>query len=405
MAYEFIKTAQDSENNLKAFLEKINTDFKEVSQGNKSVKRQTHDENLTEDELLSLIHDEDHKNVEKNAGSSEKRKMLSCTEYKIKKYKLELENNNSSLSYNPNSALKLKEEKLDHFKNDRNVYRLTEGVLIINEGRSEIDNGLQCNGHFMEMPEQEEENERENRCLSDEAHDDTLESGVHALVVSDEIGSQSQSSDFGVEDSEENQDYVKLINGQIDDLNFSTVYADENSVEDVNNKAGTYYITHINETINDIGQENTSSDITISEEQKESAASLSVKKESHGNRFYCQKCNRDFSTKTNLNRHMQSHEGNKPFSCTECRKSFTQKSTLKQHMYTHTGERPYVCEVCNRGFTQCKSLIFHMRRHTGEKPFHCEYCLITFRQKDALRVCFVYVIQLSQNIFSFRFIF
>uniref|UniRef100_A0A1I8M2W6 Uncharacterized protein n=1 Tax=Musca domestica TaxID=7370 RepID=A0A1I8M2W6_MUSDO len=103
-------------------------------------------------------------------------------------------------------------------------------------------------------------------------------------------------------------------------------------------------------------------------------------------RFYCQQCDRDFSTKTNLNRHMQSHEGKKPHVCPHCSKSFTQKSTLKQHIFTHTGEKPYICEYCDRGFTQCKSLIFHTRRHTGYKPFQCEFCLMTFRQKDALRL-------------------
>ncbi|XP_073831792.1 uncharacterized protein [Musca autumnalis] len=104
------------------------------------------------------------------------------------------------------------------------------------------------------------------------------------------------------------------------------------------------------------------------------------------NRFYCEQCDRDFSSKTNLNRHMQSHQGTKPHQCPQCPKSFTQKSTLKQHLLTHTGEKPYICDICDRGFTQCKSLIFHKRRHTGEKPFQCEFCLFQFRQKDALRM-------------------
>lgn len=98
---------------------------------------------------------------------------------------------------------------------------------------------------------------------------------------------------------------------------------------------------------------------------------------------YCRRCNKDFSTKTNLLRHIQTHDGVKPYQCTICGAGFTQNGSLKQHIFIHTGEvsrlrylncskkfnisflqRPYNCSICNRGFTQSKSLVFHMRRHT-----------------------------------------
>lgn len=100
----------------------------------------------------------------------------------------------------------------------------------------------------------------------------------------------------------------------------------------------------------------------------------------------CLQCNKDFSTKTNLLRHMQTHDGNKPYQCNICGNSFTQNGSLKQHMHIHTGIRPFVCNFCNRGFTQSKSLVFHTRRHTGEKPFTCDKCGLSFRQKDGLKV-------------------
>lgn len=99
----------------------------------------------------------------------------------------------------------------------------------------------------------------------------------------------------------------------------------------------------------------------------------------------CEKCNKTFSTKTNLVRHLLTHDGNKPYQCELCFQRFTQNGSLKQHMLLHSGEKPYVCAVCNRGFTQAKSLTFHMRRHTGEKPFTCDQCGQAFRQRDGLK--------------------
>lgn len=113
--------------------------------------------------------------------------------------------------------------------------------------------------------------------------------------------------------------------------------------------------------------------------------SPSIAASSIGGVHICQQCNKDFSTRTNLLRHIHTHDGSKPYKCTECSSSFTQNGSLKQHMHIHTGQRPFTCEFCGRGFTQSKSLTFHMRRHTGEKPFTCTECNASFRQKDGLK--------------------
>ncbi|XP_075158031.1 uncharacterized protein LOC142231301 [Haematobia irritans] len=226
-----------------------------------------------------------------------------------------------------------------------------------------------------------------------------------------ELGLQSDvlqpslvNNDIGNIVSEETDTYLSqyesMLSNQVNDLRVQYIpndYIDENSLEE--NVLKTSDIIEIHEEMSDVNDEEDGGidkydeevyDVKSKAEQekilpKPSSVSLKEASQKH-NRFYCHQCDRDFSTKTNLNRHMQSHNGSKPHVCPECSKSFSQKATLKQHMYTHSGEKPYVCDVCNRGFTQCKSLIFHMRRHTGEKPFQCEYCLIWFRQKDALRI-------------------
>lgn len=103
------------------------------------------------------------------------------------------------------------------------------------------------------------------------------------------------------------------------------------------------------------------------------------------NQHICTKCVKVFSTRTNLIRHIQSHDGYKAYVCQLCNKGFTQSGSLKQHMYIHSGERPYKCQYCDRAFTQGKTLKFHLRRHTEEKPFICTVCNSAFRQRDGLK--------------------
>jgi hypothetical protein len=58
---------------------------------------------------------------------------------------------------------------------------------------------------------------------------------------------------------------------------------------------------------------------------------------STGDVHLCTKCNRSFSTRTNLYRHLQAHDGAKNYRCEICDKGFTQSGSLKQHYYIHTG--------------------------------------------------------------------
>lgn len=114
-------------------------------------------------------------------------------------------------------------------------------------------------------------------------------------------------------------------------------------------------------------QQNYEDDTNFGDKSNENNDSSNSKSEySFPKVHHCSKCNKNFSTKTNLMRHMRTHDGNsKPYECHICNHRFTQNGSLKQHMFLHSGERPYQCEFCNRSFTQAKSLKFHVRRHTG----------------------------------------
>lgn len=48
---------------------------------------------------------------------------------------------------------------------------------------------------------------------------------------------------------------------------------------------------------------------------------------------------------------------------------------------THTGEKPFKCEHCFMEFTTNSNMVKHVRTHTGEKPYSCNICQKAFSSK------------------------
>lgn len=83
----------------------------------------------------------------------------------------------------------------------------------------------------------------------------------------------------------------------------------------------------------------------------------------------CPHCNYGSNYLSALKRHiMFKHTREKPFKCNFCEKRFTMKDDLTKHIRIHTGEKPYQCPVCLKRFTQKGTLNTHMDVHPG-------YCL------------------------------
>jgi uncharacterized Zn-finger protein len=86
-------------------------------------------------------------------------------------------------------------------------------------------------------------------------------------------------------------------------------------------------------------------------------------------KFVCtaQGCNKEYSTKFALQRHLYTHSGIKAFKCKYCPKSFSLQQYLQEHEHTHTKAKPFVCGIdgCSESFRQRGKLCLHRRTHTS----------------------------------------
>uniref|UniRef100_A0A1Q3EYH7 Putative c2h2-type zn-finger protein n=1 Tax=Culex tarsalis TaxID=7177 RepID=A0A1Q3EYH7_CULTA len=101
----------------------------------------------------------------------------------------------------------------------------------------------------------------------------------------------------------------------------------------------------------------------------------------------CEFCGKEFSTRTKLKIHRNTHLNISPFKCPieNCGKSLKSKIGLDEHVAGHTGNYPISCNVCGKGFVNQSYLTAHLRVHAEEKSFRCNICKqATFKSKKSL---------------------
>ena len=84
-------------------------------------------------------------------------------------------------------------------------------------------------------------------------------------------------------------------------------------------------------------------------------------------------CDKTFTRKSNMTRHLKLHYGIKPFNCDFCGKSFARKSDFQAHKLSHAGRKPFKCswKGCEKSFVRNSDKTAHEKRHLqkGKNPF------------------------------------
>ena len=101
----------------------------------------------------------------------------------------------------------------------------------------------------------------------------------------------------------------------------------------------------------------------------------------------CAKCRKQFTTKSEFNRHLSAHAMENLHQCSECGESFSTNSELVNHAMIHVGEGDHMlrCSYCSKPFNEQRSLREHELTHYDERPHKCAKCDEAFVTKYKLQ--------------------
>ncbi|XP_076685347.1 uncharacterized protein LOC143377672 [Andrena cerasifolii] len=115
-----------------------------------------------------------------------------------------------------------------------------------------------------------------------------------------------------------------------------------------------------------------------------------------GKKYLCDICPKKFYRREHLKIHVAKHNMIKPYKCTRCTKRFIKEEQLTNHLSKHDrtfkknketdSSKRFLCEICSKSFTQSTTLIAHLRAHNGVKPYVCEVCSRPFTTNAYLKM-------------------
>lgn len=104
-------------------------------------------------------------------------------------------------------------------------------------------------------------------------------------------------------------------------------------------------------------------------------------KTAHNQNGFLMCCNRKFFQNSQFKNHLELHKNPEKFQCDICSKNLTSKLNLQAHLALHSERVEFSCDLCDRKVTTKYRLTAHMRenhkkKHKEEnlKNFSCEIC-------------------------------
>ena len=93
--------------------------------------------------------------------------------------------------------------------------------------------------------------------------------------------------------------------------------------------------------------------------------------------FECKTCNFTFKKETIYEKHLEYHTGKRKHLCTTCFQAFGVKANFEKHLGTHGSQqnKPFSCQKCNKNFSVKHNLNYHTKMvHEGNRNFSCSAC-------------------------------
>ena len=81
----------------------------------------------------------------------------------------------------------------------------------------------------------------------------------------------------------------------------------------------------------------------------------------------CPQCNKSYSSRNSLRRHMNSHRGQYAYNCVECHKGFHNRGPYRAHLATahNMTDMKVQCPICSAMFTRTDNMKVHMQTTHG----------------------------------------
>lgn len=110
--------------------------------------------------------------------------------------------------------------------------------------------------------------------------------------------------------------------------------------------------------------------------------------------FICIICSKVLPTERQLKMHERTHMSltdKLDIPCPYCPKMFSKVGVMRIHVSgQHFQEKPFVCDECGRAVKTKAALMEHKLVHTDEAPFECEVCHKRFKNRQRLKVNFIF---------------